>query len=61
MTRNMPVLGLVPARMQGVEIGAAIDAQQHRLAVDHKGRVSVSQRGFRDQRIAFAPVVANWG
>ena len=44
--------------MQAVEIGDAVDAEQHGLAIDHEGRVSVAQRGLNDQRIAVAPVVA---
>ena len=43
--------------MQPVEIRAAIDAEQHRLAVDHERSVSVSQRGLGDQRKSTAPVV----
>ena len=37
---------------------AAIDAEQHGLAVEHEGAVAVAQRGLRDQREAIAPVVA---
>ena len=29
-------LGIVPARVQPVEVGDAVDAQQHRLAVDYE-------------------------
>ena len=38
-------LGIVPARVQPVEVRAAVDAQQHRLAVNDEGRVPVSKRG----------------
>jgi hypothetical protein len=44
--------------VQAVEIGPAVDAEQHSLAVDHEGRIAVAQRGLGDQRIAIAPVVA---
>ena len=43
--------------MQPVEVGDAVDAEQHRLAIDHERAVPVSQRGLGDQRIAIAPVV----
>jgi len=36
---------VVLAGMQAVEIGAAVEAQQHCLAVDHEGSVPVSKRG----------------
>ena len=49
---------MVPARMQAVEIGAAVDAEQHGLAIDHEGGVAVTERGLGDQREAIAPVVA---
>ena len=32
--------------MQAVEIGAAVDAKQHSLAVDDEGRVAVAERGL---------------
>jgi hypothetical protein len=50
-------LVIVPAGMQAVEIGAAVDAEQHGLTVDHEGRIPVSQRGRRDQRRPITPVV----
>ena len=50
-------LVIVPAGMQAVKVGPAIDAQQHGLAIDHKQAVSVTQRGLGDQREAIALVV----
>ena len=44
-----------------VEIGDAIDAEQHRFAVDHERTVSIPQRGLDDQRKPIAPVVAVTG
>ena len=46
-------LAIAPAGMQPIEIGDAIDAEQNRLAIDHKGRLPIAQRGLNDQRIAF--------
>ena len=51
-------LGIMPARVQAVEIGPAVDAEQHGLAIDHERAVAVAQRGLGDQRKATAPVVA---
>jgi hypothetical protein len=49
----------VPAGVQRIEIGDAVDAQEHRLAIDDKrGGSAVSQRGLGDQRIAGGPIVA---
>ena len=48
----------MPARVQPVEVGDAVDAEQHGLAVDHERAVPVSERGLGDARIAFAPVMA---
>ena len=50
-------LGIVPARVQAVEIGAAVSAEQHSLAIEDKGGVVVAQRGFHDQWKPVAPVV----
>jgi hypothetical protein len=44
--------------MQGIEIRHTINAQNDRLAVDHKMALSVLQRGFDDPWIALRPVVA---
>ncbi len=33
--------------MQGVEIGPAINAEQHGLAIEDEGGVAVTQRGLR--------------
>ena len=46
------------AGVQAVEIGPAVDAEQHGLAVDHERAVAVAQRGLDDQRKAIGPVVA---
>lgn len=46
------------AGVQTVEVGDAIDAQQHRLAVEDEGAGAVPQRGLDDQRVAVGPVVA---
>ena len=51
-------LGIVPARVQAVEIGDAVDAEQHGLAIDDERAVAIAQRGLDDQRIAIAPVMA---
>ena len=37
---------------------AAVNAQQHRLAVNYEGRIPITPRGFSDQRIPITPVVA---
>ena len=42
------------ARVQRVEIGDAIDAEDHRLAVDNELLVSVLQRGLDDPGITAA-------
>ena len=46
------------AAVQSIEVRAAIDAEQHGLAIDHEGRMTVAQRGFDDQRKPIGPVVA---
>ena len=51
-------LGIVPARVQAVEVGDAVDAEQHRFAVDHERAVAVAQRGLDDAADSVAPVVA---
>ena len=51
-------LVIVPARAQAVEIRSPVDAKQHRFAVDYERAVPVTQRGFKDQRIAIASVMA---
>jgi hypothetical protein len=38
-------LGIVPARMQAVEVGSAVDAEQHGLAIEDKRAATVAQRG----------------
>ena len=49
---------VMPAGMQPIEIGDAIDSEQDRLAVDHERGLPVPQRGFDDKRITRGPVVA---
>lgn len=49
---------IVPAREQAVEVGAAVDAKQHRFAVDHEGRIPIPPRRLRDQRKPIGPVMA---
>jgi hypothetical protein len=44
--------------MQRAKIGDAIDAEDHRFAVDNELLVSVLQRRLDDPRIALGPVVA---
>src|SRR3981189_162847 len=51
-------LVIMPAGVQTVEIGDAVDAQQHRLAIDDERSRSVLQRGLDDQRITISPVVS---
>ena len=51
-------LGIVPARVQAVEIRSAVDAEQHGLAVEDERAVAVSKRSLGDQRKAIAPVAA---
>jgi hypothetical protein len=51
-------LMIVHPVVQPVEIRNAVDAEQHRFAIDHERAVPVSQRGLGDQREAAAPVVA---
>jgi hypothetical protein len=43
---------IVLAAVQAVEIGDAVDTEQHRLAIDDERAGAVLQRGFDDQRIA---------
>ena len=40
-------LGIVSARVQGVEIGPAINAEQNGFAIEDEGGVAVTQRGLR--------------
>jgi len=54
-------LVIMPAGVQTVEIGDAVDAQQHRLAIDDERSRSVLQRGLDDQRITISPVVSVCG
>jgi hypothetical protein len=48
----------VPAGVQAIEIGNAVDAEQHRFAVDRERGGPVPQRGLDDQRIALSAIVA---
>ena len=43
--------------MQVVEIGPAINAEQHGFAIEDEGGVAVTQRGLGDQREPIGPVV----
>ena len=47
----------MPASVQGVEIGCAIDAQDDGLAVEHKLLDAVLQGGLGNPRIALRPVL----
>jgi len=49
---------VVFVEMQAIEIGTAIDAQQHGFAVDDERRIAVKERGRGDQREAPGPVMA---
>jgi hypothetical protein len=40
---------VLPA-VQAVEVGDALDAEQHRFTFDHKGALAVSERGLDDER-----------
>jgi hypothetical protein len=40
----------VLAAVKAIEVRSAIDAQQHGLAINDEGSVSISKRGFGDQR-----------
>src|SRR6516165_8492944 len=51
-------LFIVPARMERVEVGNAIDAEDHGFAVDHKLTDAVSQGGLTDPGKAARPVIA---
>jgi hypothetical protein len=44
--------------MQLVEVGHAVDTEQHRFAIDHERAGAVLQRGLPDQGVALGPVVA---
>lgn len=50
-------LVIVPAAVQPVEIGSAVDTEQHGLAVDHKRGLTIAERRLPDQRKAVAPIV----
>jgi hypothetical protein len=41
-----------------IEVAAAVDAEQHGLAIEDEGAAPISERGFGDQRKSIAPVVA---
>jgi len=45
------------AAVQVVEVGDAVDAAQHRFAVQDEGVESLTQRGFCDAWVPAAPVV----
>ena len=46
------------AGVQGIEIGQAINAEDHCLAIDDKLAAAISKRGLCDPREAFGPVIA---
>ena len=46
-----PDLLVVFARMQRIEVGDAVDAQHHRLAIDDEPLLPVLERGLDDPRI----------
>jgi DNA invertase Pin-like site-specific DNA recombinase len=48
-------------RVQRVEVSDAIDAEHHRLAVDHELLESILQRRLDNSRIAIGPVIAAAG
>ena len=47
--------------MQAIEIGNAVDPEQHRLAIDHELPVAVLARGLGNPWEAVGPVVAAAG
>jgi hypothetical protein len=49
---------VVPARVQVIEVAAAVDPEQQGLAIKDEGGIAVAQGGLRDQRESTAPVVA---
>jgi hypothetical protein len=51
-------LVIMPARVQSVEIRYAIDAKQHRLAIDDERGGPVPLRGLNGQRVSVAPIRA---
>ena len=51
----------MPAGVQSVEVGDAINTQDDGLAVDHKLPDAVLQGGLGDRRIALRPVIAAAG
>ena len=54
-------LVLVPAAVQRVEVGDAVDPEHYRLAVDHELTMADFQRGLDDPRLAVGPVGAALG
>ncbi len=50
--------GYLFARVQGIEVGDAIDAEDHRLAVDHELPIAVLARRLDAPRVAVSSVVA---
>jgi hypothetical protein len=50
-------LVVMAARVQGVEVGDTIDAQDHGLAIDDEPLVPVPERAFDDQGITVGAVV----
>ena len=52
---------VLPARVQGIEIGDAVDPEHDRLAVDHKLLEPIPECRLDDPGIAVSPVVAAAG
>ena len=48
----------VLAAVQAIEVGDAVDAEQHGFSIQDEGVGPVTQSGFGDPRIPAAPVVA---
>jgi hypothetical protein len=54
-------LFIVPAGMQGIEIGISVNAQDNRLAIDYEMLLAVLQCSFDDPGEAAGPVVTTPG
>jgi hypothetical protein len=50
-------LVIVMARMQSVEVGHTIHAQQYSLAIYNGGTASIAQGGLDYQRVTVAPII----
>jgi hypothetical protein len=47
---------VMPARVQRIEVGDAVDTEHHCLAVDHELLMPVLQRRLDDPRVTVGPV-----